>query len=360
MKRRNDGLSFAPEKRKHPFGWLILAALVVLIALAAVINTANNRHVTVVRQSVTDVDLPKALEKFSILHVSDLHGARFGAGQSGFADVIKGLKYQAVCITGDVVGANGDYQPFLELLAALPGDIPVYFIAGDEDPAPIYTRAHGADSVLAEFITVAEDMGAIYLDTPQKLTVGKEEIWFCPESLYSLDVPSSIATLTARREEILAGADAYSPDNGAVLRALDYQLETLNASVEARAQMAGHTQVLLSHHPLTANMLRTLQEWSDADNAGLFREVTLILAGHYNGGQWRLPILGALRAPASSGLGNDGWLPDDAQVTGLTLSLGVAQYVSPGLGVASIYKGMPFRLMNAPAVTLITLTQKIH
>ncbi len=83
-----------------------------------------------------------------------------------------------------------------------------------------------------------------------------------------------------------------------------------------------------------------------------------MLAGHYNGGQWRLPFLGAVKVPASAGKGS-GWFPGDMGVVGLSSYQGIPQYISPGLGASNAI-GLPaFRLFNTPQITQITLTTRM-
>ena len=78
----------------------------------------------------------------------------------------------------------------------------------------------------------------------------------------------------------------------------------------------------------------------------------LILAGHYNGGQWRLPFGGAIYVPEL------GWFPDDEQVQGLSYLNGIPQYISPGLGSDPHYEHQPGRIFNTPVLTRIVLTRK--
>ena len=72
-----------------------------------------------------------------------------------------------------------------------------------------------------------------------------------------------------------------------------------------------------------------------------------------------MPGIGAVKAPSSAGLGNNGWFPDDQKIVGLNTFMGVSQYISPGLGVSRAV-GLPgIRLFNTPAVTILTLTSKL-
>ena len=75
-------------------------------------------------QNVTLVGLPQSLEGYRILHLSDLAGRRFGDEQATILREINTLDYDAVFITGDMVGSSGDPEPFYELLEGLYTSLP--------------------------------------------------------------------------------------------------------------------------------------------------------------------------------------------------------------------------------------------
>lgn len=346
--RRNRAI-FA-ERAPRRTGWAATLLLFFLIlAVVIALNFINNGRVSVRQESVTITSLPKDLEKFRILHISDLHGNEYGPDQSTIATMIKTQRYNAVCITGDVCGPDGDYQAFLKLIDLF--SVPVYFVTGDEDPAAILTVPNPENEAKSEYIRAAEAHGAIYLDHPEKLTVGKSVIWFAPESMYGLDLESSYAAYRSRREALLA-AQPLTEEAQAQLRAIDYRLSVLDAIAQSQAEMQPEdVQIALTHHPLTGETIKTLQQWAGAERSDFFRSVSLVLAGHYAGGQMRLPLLGAIRAPESLG----GWFPSDKEIVGLSTVQGVTQYISPGLGASGVYP-IRFRLFNTPAVTVLTLT----
>ncbi|MBQ7455159.1 MAG: metallophosphoesterase [Clostridia bacterium] len=358
MRRNRPVFAQRRERRTGCLVYPLLLALILAVSLA--LNFINNGRVQVDTQSVTVASLPKDLEKFRILHISDLHGNEFGADQSTIAAMLKGKYYDAVCITGDVCAPDGSYDAFLKLIDLFAPSVPVYFIAGDEDPEPIVTHSQGSDSPKADYVRAAEEHGAIYLDSPQKITVGKSVIWFCPLSMYGLDVDATRAAYQNRRDELTATDVQYTPDGAAQIRAIDYQLSVLDAIGQANAEMKeDDTQVVLTHHPLTSATIRTLQQWAGEERGEFLRGVSLVLAGHYNGGLIRLPFLGALKAPATADMPRGGWLPDDKELVGLSTVQGVTQYISPGLGVSSAYL-LRLRLFNTPAVTILTLTATLQ
>ena len=110
----------------------------------------------------------------------------------------------------------------------------------------------------------------------------------------------------------------------------------------------------VSHTPLTRDYVTTMMAWTEKTQTFSFHHVSLILAGHYCGGQWRLPGGGALYCPAY------GWFPEDQLITGLDYLNGIPQYISPGLGTSLYYSYQPGRLFNSPAMTYLQLTSRIN
>ena len=359
MKRYRDPL-FETEKRRHPLPGFFLLFVAIVLAASLVFNRINNSRVTLIKESVTLPDLPPSLENFRILHISDLHGLFFGAEQERLQAAIAEAKYNIVCITGDVTDQNGNADAFLKLIALFQNKTPVYFITGDEDPDPISAiPSADMESVKAPYILQAEKLGAVYLDAPQKITIGSGTIWLSPEWVYSLDAQGSQRTLDERMKELQDEPD--SDEKNAAILAVSYQLDRLARIRAARSEItAADIHIALTHHPLQMEALENLQEWSATDNESYVRTVSLVLAGHYTGGQWVLPLFGPVKVPSSAGLPNDGWFPETNKVVGLSYFLGVPQYISPGLG-ASAASGLPrFRLFNTPAITQITLTTKLN
>ena len=150
-----------------------------------------------------------------------------------------------------------------------------------------------------------------------------------------------------------------SPERDAALAAVEYQLDQLDRIRQAWSETAdGQVHIGLTHVPLQDSALQALREWTGLDNKAHIRSISLMLAGHTVAGQWRLPGIGAVRAPGDGTSGGE-WFPKDQQVTGLNTVHGISQYISPGLG-ASAAIGLPgIRIFNTPAMTVITLTSKL-
>lgn len=322
------------KRRRHIWRWVLLA-LVLVIALMGVYVAFDNGRVVVRTQKVFVSDLPKALEGFTVLHVSDLNGHRFGPAQKQVSSVLKDRRYQAVCMTGDMVGPSGDVYPFMEFLAALDPTKPVYMIAGDSDPAPYGGHSSTNYSVLADWIVSAQQSrGAVYLGAPAELQVGNATVWFTDASQLSLDLDATAA--------------AYESTNTAIGL---YNAEVISQTRTARALMQSEDlHIALSHKPVGAEAVQRMQAASDENGDSFARTVDLILAGGTSGGQWRLPFIGPLWS--------DGWFPQDDQTQGFHYagSISLLQYISGGLGINATCPLPPFRLFNTPEMTLITFT----
>lgn len=353
MRRNRQLFSQRPPRRTGCLAYPLL--LILLICIIVGLNMINNGRISVIKESVTIPVLPEALEKYAILHISDLHGNEFGAEQATIANMLKTAKYNAVCITGDLCDKDGNYDAFLSLIDIFPDSVPVFFITGDEDAPAILNTPSESNEVKADYVLAAEARGAIYLDKPYNIQVGKSAIWFCPESIYGLDIAASRETYLKRKASLTQDDTQYQPGPAAQLRAIDYRLSVLDDIERSLAEIKdGDVQIALTHHPLTENTINTLQQWSSGGDGDFLHDVSLVLAGHYNAGHIRLPLLGALKAPASAGFESP-WLPGDRGIVGLSTIRGVTQYISPGLGVSSAFS-LPIRLFNTPAVTVITLT----
>ncbi|MHC1786651.1 MAG: metallophosphoesterase [Christensenellales bacterium] len=362
MRSRRKRLLFSPRRKRRP-GCLMAFLLVFLVlGVTLSLNGLNNATVGLLRETVTVPALHKGLEGFSILHLSDLHAADLGHQQERIRRLLRTENYRAVCLTGDMVGPSGKVQPLLDLLDIFPDDLPVFLIAGDNDPAPLPLLAHGSAQVKADYILQAEAHGAVYLDSPQSIQVGDAAVWFSPAGLYTTDLDAASFALTQRKAELETGGQADTPDGGAALRAVDYQLDVLRMTSEASLRMkAGDAFVLLSHLPLDAQQIDQLHEGEGPQRRAVNfpGTVCLVLAGHWNDGQWRLPLLGPLWVPGSM-RGLDGWLPGNRALSGLAVVHGVSEYVSPGLGASGAYPWQPFRLFNQPRMTLLRLSSTLR
>lgn len=332
--RRNSLFS---SRKRMPLGRWIVLILVLVIALLGVFVSLDNGRIVVKTQRVFVSNLPSALEGFTVLHISDLNGARFGPGQKQLVNALKNRKYSAVCITGDMVGPKGDAYAFNDLLAALDSTKPVFFIAGDSDPEPIGGQAGNQYTVFADWVLTAQQTHrAIFLGAPASIQVGSATVWFSDASQLTLDLDTAIK--------------AYE---GSTSLTSVYYAEVVAQTQAARKLMKEEDlHIVLSHNPTNAESMQRIQNAQDPQVQQFARSVDLIVSGGAVGGQWRLPFTGPVWY--------EGWFPDESTMDGYHYAGALLEYTSAGLGTNARCPLPGFRLFNTPQVTLLTFTSGIE
>ena len=126
-----------------------------------------------------------------------------------------------------------------------------------------------------------------------------------------------------------------------------------------RTMTASDIHISLAHEiPSEAFIYTSEDHKSNTETERFLASPELILAGHYCGGVWRLPIFGAFYVPDKT-LPRGGWFPDQQRVSGLS-DVGEAQtYITRGLSTSGSVPLMPFRLFNSPEISVITLTSTL-
>ncbi|MDD3334669.1 MAG: metallophosphoesterase [Eubacteriales bacterium] len=360
MGKRKNAYLFAPQKQGRSHLGAVLIMLMMLLAVVLIVVMTNygvNHKVTLETEKVHVMGLDKTFEGFSVLHISDLHASALGSDPEIWSSLLFGKSFNAVVLSGDMVGTSGNYEPLLSLihtLKQLRADIPVYFIAGDDDPPAVLSSARGTPEVLAEWVRAAQQEGAIYLDAPIAQPVGKKNVWFTPQYLYDVEVDGMVSALGKQREEMEGRGTQYDAEGGASYRALCYRIEAYERTqIALKSILSTDLQIAVNHAPLEASYIRESIEWADQDKPFNFRNISLLLCGHYCGGQWRLPWDGAIYVP------DVGWFPPDDGLVGMQRINSLNQYISSGIG-ASEYYPMKGRLFNKPTVTLLTYTAKLE
>ncbi|MBO2516043.1 MAG: hypothetical protein CW338_02030 [Clostridiales bacterium] len=355
---RKDELFPSPRRKKKGHAGrrfiVFLLILVILIAVCVLFNSINNGHVAMEKCSVT---VPTLKDGLRILHISDLHGQTFGRDQVNLARSWKdeNIVCSVVCITGDVIGADGNSAPFIDMLDKLPSSTTgyVFFIAGDEDPSPVIYTPHEGDSPMASWVLEAGNHGATYLDCPTLVTISGQKVWFCPEEAMNTDTAARRRDYQKRLDD--AYAQEVSEERDAMIMYLNYHLDRLDRIDEARMEMsADHTYIVLTHGPFREGTRNSTMDVR-VSGVSMTYPVALVLAGHLCGGQVRIPLL---NIPVYAD--RDRWFPAENTVSGLHAVNGTYQYISPGLGSCREYPWyFSRRVFNEPAVTLLTLTRAL-
>ena len=109
-------------------------------------------------------------------------------------------------------------------------------------------------------------------------------------------------------------------------------------------------KIVLTHYPRD-------KRYYEEVSVGNLPDYDLVIAGHYHGGQYRIPFLGAIFIPNINPYGTR-FFPKQEEVSGLTEWGGYKQYVSRGLGASGDYKILRFRLFNIPQMDVLILKNK--
>ena len=337
--------------------------LVVALAFMAVGIMLNNSNLSITEQNVTVVGLPEDLEGYRIVVLSDLNGRRFGDSQSLLLRTLNGIKYDAIFCLGDMVGKSGNAQPFWEFIEGLKSPNKVYFICGDSDPGPYLPSARGTEGVLSQLILEdwilgAIERGANYVDAPISIPVKNSTLWLSPATMLNLETISTLAAWQDQTEQEEDGVRSGITDDYTHLPITTYRSKLAQKLYDAqRAMTASDIHISLSHEIPSEAFIYTSEDHK-SDTERFLASPDLILAGHYCGGVWRLPILGAFYVPDKT-LPRGGWFPDQQSVSGLS-EVGEAQvYITRGLSTNGSVPLMPFRLFNPPEISVITLTSTL-
>jgi len=348
LRMHTPDADFFGKRKRMPLLSRFLIALLIVFVLIVGGNFAANQFVHVKRITIPVRGLGEAFDGFTILHLSDLKGRRFGAQQGLFHMAISGEKVDLVVMTGDMVSPMGNAQPLYTLLDRLgeaAGDAPVYYIAGDDDPLPASMDHAAGGSPFAPWVLGAAQRGAQLLSSPVMIEREQQRIWLATSAQLSLD----LETMQQQYERQYLAALDKRDENEIELAA--YNLDSLEKMRSARAKMKREDTYIALTHVLPG------PENPDAlTPSALSTPLDVMLGGHYLGGLIRLPGVGPLFVPSRNET-NYGILPGDGVYAGLSKRDSTWLYASPGLGAwDGMYPEWFFRLFNPPTVTLITLS----
>ena len=342
---------------------ILMLALIVVITLVL-----NNRTVGIEREQIVVTGLSDDFKGYNILVISDLNGKSFGEDQGTLQRLLSGEKYSMVLMLGDMVGPGGDTEPFYRLIDLFVDQRkPVYFIAGDSDPSPLLEKPRSADlgltwreMVLSDWVLGAIEHGATYVDLPMSVTKGSSKLWLVPDGYLNLNISDALNDYK----------DAYLQEQEAYLVGVDAAVDTLPKTYYRRnlldrtrenlvKNLSSQDLVLMLSHevPSDSQITRAQEALSESDKKNYFAAPDIVFAGHYCGGEWKLPLIGTLYVD-SSVLSRYGWFPDEKYVQGQRTIGGTVIYTTQGLGgnAQTVFGG---RLNNPPRVSLITLTGEL-
>jgi len=202
----------------------------------------ENNGLSATELDISIANLPKALNEYKIVHISDLHGKSFGPQQRNLVRVIQEARPNLIAITGDLIDERRyDDSASFVLIKQLTKLAPVYFVTGNHE-------------------------------------------W---QSERLSDLEENLATLGVKvlrndkREVVFQGQKFF-------LAGIDDPLGYANQDDSLRKAFRSINKkdfvILLAHRPESVALYSSYQP-------------DLILAGHAHGGQVRIPGVGGLIAP---------------------------------------------------------------
>lgn len=301
---------------------IVLISIVALTAGIIIYNIYNNNQISIVTEEIKIENLPKEFDGFTILQLADLHSKSFGENQEDLINIINEQNFDMIAICGDMQDNDEEgYENFITLLEGINNKEYVFYTPGNHGPFPFendtgftnflssdfngrHRRVYNNEKTLSEAGERLKSLGVKLLNEAYEIKRGDSSLWVS-ELLYKeqLDVITN---------------NEY--DNNAI-------------------------NIAVTHYPMDS-------VFDDENYRDKLSQYELVLAGHYHGGQWRIPGIGALYIPD---LNEPVYFPSQDRVSGLTEVGGIKQYVTRGLGAGGPYDFIRFRLFNRPEINLITL-----
>jgi predicted MPP superfamily phosphohydrolase len=300
----------------------------------------DNHRIKVVREDIILNQLPKELEGFQIVQITDLHEREFGKNQSRLLEIINSLTYDVIVFTGDMLenDESTNYQPFYTILEGINHPENVFVVPGNDDP---FSYQYEPSFDKSEYMKGIEERGATPLESIVTIKRNGKNIHFVNLELAIIKNPDYIGRVPGTFQ-------APQPFNEQYMA---YQKKLWGEMVKGKAFNASDVIIALNHYPIPDVRMDYIDE---TDPNTEWRDFDLIIAGHYHGGQIRLPLFGALFIPEPWYEPNSFFPPRD-RVKGLWEYKGTKQYVSTGLGASAPFPLLKFRVFNPPEINVLTL-----
>lgn len=306
---------------------LITFSVLIIFLTIVLYNYIDNNRVKVVSENIVIDNLPEEFEGFTILQITDLHSKYFGKNQEKLIKLINNQQYDAIVFTGDMGNIYDDNNnAFIDLIEGINNKKYVFYIAGNSGPFVFENEGLRFDYNSSKSLeknkmaNILESYGIHLMDQVYGLKRGDNTLWI---------------------SELITNREFNEKTN--------FQFNN------------GDIRIAITHYPMNESYYenQTAQWRMDDDIFSINNDnnipiYDLVLAGHYHGGQWRVPILGALYIPDING---SNFLPSRERVSGLTKWGDYKQYVSRGLGASGDYKFTRFRFFNTPEINLIKLVR---
>lgn len=285
MKGKSKKQKSRNTKKQKYIKLAITLSIVIVIILFC---NFQNKHLETTHYTYAAEQLDADLEGYRIVQISDLHNAKFGKNNQKLVGRIRECEPDMIVLTGDLVDSNHtNVDRAVQFVDEIVKICPVYYVTGNHE---YWLEKSEYDELMDGLIGA----GVVILDD-QVVEISMGDAKFR-----------------------LVGLDDKSLADG-----------TLEALLSDEKELT----VVLAHEP---------QYFARYAGTG----VDLVLSGHAHGGQFRLPFVGGIVAPAQE------FLPE--YTAGEYYMDGTEMIVSRGLGNSVI----PARLFNYPEIVCVELVGK--
>nr|WP_249869442.1 metallophosphoesterase [Oceanobacillus saliphilus] len=316
--------------------------LIGLLTIIIVYTFWDNNRVTVREEAIRIKNLPNQLEGFRILQISDLHEKQFGKNQKKLIEEINAIDYDAIVFTGDMLDSRDSttYEAFYALLEGISNKENAWFVPGNADP-----DSYQLDGVIekSDFIDGMEERGVKLLESVETVSIEGSQVYFVNFELSILKDPDSPVRVNGVVQPNYVRNEHYVKYRSVLWKDLNVLDEIGDNDVV----------IALNHYPIPDIRIDHIKNNPNF----LWRRFDLIVAGHYHGGQIRLPFIGALFIPEPWYQPNS-FLPPQDRVKGLWEYKETKQYVSTGLGSSDAISFLKFRLFNPPELNILQLKRE--
>ena len=341
--------------------WPLFLLIFIFMMIGMIV--ISNGNVQVASETVTVVGLHDDLEDYNILVISDMNGKRFGDEQSSLIRQVESTGYDMILCVGDMVGEDGDPEPFYEFLDGISRPGRVYFIAGDSDPGPLRSTPRQIQGTLEQivfedWVLGAIERGATYVDAPMSVEVGETRIWLTPTSFLNMDASAYREDWKEQMRQEEDGVISGLVSDYNSLPFTSYRYAVAQKFYNAVSEISPSDILIGLSHVVPDDMFISSAAMHDTEGENYLFEPELIVSGHYCGGVWQLPLAGAFYVPNRM-LPRYGWFPDSEDVQGLSQVSESQVFISPGISTTKSVPLLPFRLFNDPEITVLTLTAKL-
>ena len=274
----------------------IVLFILIFVVIISLLLWWGNTSIQTTHINIKSEKIPKELDGFTIVQVSDLHNAEFGSHQDELLKKIKNTSPDIIAITGDLIDSkHTDLTKAMEFINGAVEIAPVYYVTGNHEAwSEQYMELK--EHMLTVGVDILEDESTIieYVGVSIQLLGLNDPDFIINNSTYKKQ-----AVIDTKIKDILGERNKYT--------------------------------ILLSHRP-------------ELFDVYVENNIDLVSSGHAHGGQVIIPFVGGIVAP------NQGYFPKYFE--GVYKQNQIKMIVSRGLGNRII----PLRVNNRPELIVVKLT----